>query len=441
MKKKIVCALFACTMLSLSACGQTDKMEKQDVTIEKIPEQETSENVSENSAEVAGNTSTTEQTAEDTTEDTCEFEQSDNIKIEMKTVENTEKDSDGTVLLVKSYTYPIVTIDGNEAAAEKINADIQTRIDSYLADDSISGYAKEDRAMRLDDGDDSFMEYTEDLGFEATRSDSNVISFKTTYYSYAGGAHGNYGSTGINYNTHTGDVIAFSDLSKDAAQFRADTLAYNRKLASTEGYVERLYSPDVALGEELETTLYADNKWYLSTAGLTFISDPYALGPYAAGMIEFTIPYKDLKEMGLKEEYCYAGRTIIKLPDGSSYTLDLNGDRQDDEIKFQSEYTEDEDGNFISDVTLTINGADLSHTDEETIDTFEDYAWAGYTLYDLEKTDDTIELVFYSSDMENEEYIVYSNFYRYGKDGRLTYLGKIKGDVSNPILDTSSLLP
>lgn len=441
MKKKIVCALFACAMLSLSACGQSDKVEKQDVTIEKIPERETPENGSGESTEAAENTDSAEQAAEDTTEDTFELEQSDNIKIEMKTVENTEKDSDGTVLLVKSYTYPVVTIEGKEAASEKINADIQTRIDAYLADESISGYAKEDRAMRLDDGDNSFTGYSEDLGFEAIRSDSNVISFKTTYYSYAGGAHGNYGSTGINYNTRTGDVIAFSDLSENATQFRTDTLAYNRKLASTEGYVERLYSPDVALGEELETTLYADNKWYLSTAGLTFISDPYELGPYAAGMIEFTIPYKDLKEMGLKEEYGYAGRTIIKLPDGSSYSLDLNGDGQEDEVKLQTEYAEDTDGNFITDVTLTINGTDLSHTDEETAEAFEKYAWNGYTLYDLEAADDTIELVFYSSDMENDEYIIYSNFYRYGKDGKLTYLGQLKGDAGNPSLDTSSLLP
>ena len=42
-----------------------------------------------------------------------------------------------------------------------------------------------------------------------------------------------------------------------------------------------------------------------SPDGLVFISNPYELGPYVAGMIEFTIPYQDLENMGLNQEYWY----------------------------------------------------------------------------------------------------------------------------------------
>lgn len=442
MKKKLVYTLLACTILSCSACGQTEKIEKTEVTIEEIPENGNKEIVSES---VATDTETPESetpSAGTTTDAPATSEQSSDIQIEMKKAENKVTDEDGTVLFVKSYTYPVVTIAGNEVAAEKINADIQAKIDAFVSETSAVDYAKEDRQFRLDSGDDSFMEYTEDISYSTARADSNVISFVITNYAYTGGAHGNYGSDGINYNANTGEVINFSELSDDAEKFHTDTLAYLQKLAATDAYQERFYTPDTALSGDLEAALYEDGKWYLSTTGLTFVADPYVLGPYAAGTIEFVIPYDALTEMGLKEEYAYSGNLTIKLQDGDSYTLDINGDGQDDTIQFYTESTTDTDGNYADWVHLMINGNDLSQgSNNELNESFQHYAWSGYTLYDLDETDSTIELVFYSYEEENEQIITCSHFYRYEKDEALTYLGKIQGDISNPTVHADNLLP
>ena len=434
MKKKLIYPLLVCTMLSCSACSQTEKNAKNEVTVEEIPTNDAQKAAVENTAESTVNTKVDE-TVEITTDESCVAEQPSDIQIDMQTVENEITSEDGTVLLNKSYTYPIVTIAGNPEAAAKINADIQEKIDSFNADTSSADYAKEDLAFYLENADDSFIPYDESLTYKAKRSDSNVISFVITYYAYIGGAHGNIGSHTVNYNPNSGDEIAFADLSDNPAQFRADTLAYNQKLAASEGYVERLYSPEMATIEELEPVLYSEYSWYLSTSGLVFISDPYALGPYAAGTIEFIIPYADLAQMGFKEDYAYTGNLMIKVQDGSSYTLDINGDGKEDTIQFYSKQLYKK-GNVTH---LVINDTDLlQESDPELVETFRDeYAGWGYALYDLDATDETIELVFYS----RESNFMYSNFYRYDKDATLTYLGKVRGSVNNPCVDTDNLIP
>lgn len=98
-----------------------------------------------------------------------------------------------------------------------------------------------------------------------------------TYYAYTGGAHGNYDTIGINYNAKTGDLISFTDLSEDDAAFHEDTLAYNQNLAKTEYYKERMFSEDTITDGTLESVLYADDAWYLSTSGLVFMSGPMLL--------------------------------------------------------------------------------------------------------------------------------------------------------------------
>lgn len=257
----------------------------------------------------------TDATTEDLTDNSTSNEQSDNsqqsngiynpdsITIDTQTIEDNDSAEDGTSIYVRSYVQPTVIIEGNAGASEKINSDLQSRIDSFTADDTLRKEAKEYYNISLTDADYYFNEYSETLDFEAMRSDTNVISFITTIYSYAGGAHGNYGRFGINYDARTGELIDFSEISDDADKFRSDTLAYNKELASTDEYKDRLFAEDYFEEGDMESVLYADEKWYLSDEGLVFISNPYELGPYSSGVIEFVIPYDKLGEMGFKEEY------------------------------------------------------------------------------------------------------------------------------------------
>lgn len=279
MKKQLLFAALLSTTLLCNSCG-------------------TKNNVANNS--IQPNDSDTQ-----TAENNQSANDSGVVIIDSKTVEDQDTADDGTVIYSRSYTQPLVTIAGNAEAAEKINADIKSRIDAFTASDSIRKESHEYYELASKEEDYEFFEYNESLGFEKVRSDANVISFIMTSSGYMGGAHGYYNSFGLNYDTKTGELIDFAALSDDANKFHNDTLAYNRELTQTEEYKERMFSEDYFDGSELETVLYADEKWYLSDEGLTFISNPYELGPYSSGIIEFVIPYDKLEEMGFKEEYSY----------------------------------------------------------------------------------------------------------------------------------------
>lgn len=296
MKKQLLFAALLSTTLLCNSCGTKNNVANDDI----LPN-----DASQTNDVLSTNTSETNESDTQTAENNQPANDSGVVIIDSKTVEDQDTADDGTVIYSRSYTQPLVTIANNAEAAEKINADLQSRIDAFTASDSIRKESHEYYEISSKEEGYDFFEYNESLGFEKVRSDANVISFIMTSSGYMGGAHGFYNSFGLNYDTKTGELIDFAALSDDTDKFYNDTLAYNRELTQTDKYKERMFPEDFFDGSELETVLYGDEKWYLSDEGLVFISNPYELGPYASGIIEFVIPYDKLAEMGLKEEYSY----------------------------------------------------------------------------------------------------------------------------------------
>lgn len=437
MKKRLICITLASAMFLCSACGNQNNPSVNDVLTEDQEPVKESTIDGDTQGELAEGS---------VSDDGSQENQSTGISIEMKTEEDQEQTEDGTVIYTSEISYPVVTIEGNETATERINADILARVESFKTSisgaDSIREMAKEMYDYMLEGEDEGYSfnaAYIEDLGFGITRSDSNVISFLQTSSSYAGGAHGFEAHQGINYSARTGELITLSELGENADAFHQDTLSYNQKLAETESYKVRLFTEDSIYNGELEAALYAEGSWYFSTMGLIFFSDPYILGPYVAGMIEFIIPYSDLSEMGLKEEYAYSGKLMTQLISQEVYNRDVNGDGTDDSFQFYTE-TKD-DGSYETLVHFIINGTDFAQGEDAALqEKFSAYAWSeSYILYDLDETDEMLEFAFYSYVNENDDYVIYSNIYRYEKDGSLTYLGRIKGNVTDPTVDGTAL--
>lgn len=304
-------AAIAAAALLCSACGDRnadtgnaqEPAQTQDTEVTSDTASETEDVQNSDAAQTgetdtnADNTDSTNISAEPSSDENVS---ADGISIEFETVEDNETAEDGTVIYTSSYNKPTVTIDGNEEAAQKINDDLQSRIDDFIAANLVDE-AKQDYEMSMKE-EYTFMEYSQYLDFGAKRTDTNVISFTITESEFSGGAHGMNIETGVNYDTKTGEIIAFDSLSDDPAKFHDETLAFNKELAKTDEYKERLFEDDM-IQDIFETTLYGENKWYLSGEGLVFISNPYELGPYASGAIEFTVPYDELSNMGLKEQY------------------------------------------------------------------------------------------------------------------------------------------
>ena len=114
------------------------------------------------------------------------------VRIDFYTREQSTKNGDDIVLYMRKCIYPVVTIAGNENAADRINADIQKRIDSFDTSTSVLDDADQDYQSMRDsrEADFQFHPYSDELIFTAVRADSNVVSFLETSQYYAGGAHG-----------------------------------------------------------------------------------------------------------------------------------------------------------------------------------------------------------------------------------------------------------
>lgn len=346
---------------------------------------------------------------------------------------STEAVNDKTIY-TSTCTYPVVTIEGNENAADKINADIQAIVDSFYADTSSYPEWAKDEYEECYNTNFSYYTHRDEILFTVTRADSNVISFLITYEWYGGGTHGFYSSTGLNYDARTGELINFADLSENADAFHQDTLAFHQSLAASNSYKSIMWPDDVPWKEDydLEEILYQDGRWYLSTSGLVFFSHPYELSGFAAGEIEFTIPYANLEEMGFQEKYAYDGPKTILMQTEEVCFFDLNGDGQDEEIQFYIE----QPGNARTKLHFIINGTDYALQHEELASQFSDdnymFCWTKCFLYDMATEDDMIEIAF---QMKNEDNMIPTTFfYRYDKNGQLDYLGKAESGITNPTI-------
>lgn len=363
-----------------------------------------------------------------------ESDSSIHAQIAFETKENNDSAEDGNILYTSLCVYPVVTMEGNEITAEKINADIQAEVDAFLADTSIRNYARDDYQIYLSDTDLNseygFYGYYHNFDMTVTRNDGNVISFYITTSYYLGGAHGYDYRTGLNFNAKTGERIAFSDLGENAETFHADTLAFLKKLAATNTYQHIMWEDN----SDLEQILYQNERWYLSTSGLVFFSDPYELGGGFAGNIECTVPYADLKRMGFKEDYFYKENLTIILQTEEICSFDLNGNGHEEEIQFYI----DKPGSASTSLHFIIDGTDYASEHAELSGQFSDndyiFCWTQCFLYDMDTKDDMTEIAFQMNYSNWKEDIIapYTFLYRYEKEGSLTYLGKTEGAVTNP---------
>ncbi|MDE6220567.1 MAG: DUF4163 domain-containing protein [Lachnospiraceae bacterium] len=339
------------------------------------------------------------------------------VRLVFCTEEQITKMKDDTILSRKRYIYPVVTIEGNENAADKINADIQetvnsSRVDTFNVPDTAAYIYDVEAEYRFNYCTEGY------LWFTAVRADSKVISFLVCYQQYTGGMIILRHYTGLNYDTQTGELIEFADLSEHADVFEQETFAYLKALALTKETVWK----DI---DEMLKPLYQSNRWYLSTSGLVFCS--------YNGLMEYTIPYSDLEEIGLKEKYDCEGIRTFQLQRGEGYSSDLNGDGQEEDIQFYI----DETGSADTNIHLIIDGTDYAVELEELSRQLSDddlICWVECYLYKTDKTDTTTEIAFemnYTS-LKDDVVTPCTFRYRYEGNGGLTSLGRMEGMITDP---------
>ena len=135
-----------------------------------------------------------------------------------------------------------------------------------------------------------------DLSIRKTYETDRYLTYETSCYVFLGGAHGSALCRPVNIVKATGKVLAATvdTLKQKALQpiLRRGVKEYiskaeNRKIKDSDLqnmlFVEHGIIP-------LPTTVPV-----LTPEGLRFVYQQYEIGPYALGMVEFTVPYTDVK--------------------------------------------------------------------------------------------------------------------------------------------------
>ncbi len=206
---------------------------------------------------------------------------------------------------------------------------IQKDLDKMVADflQSARNYEEEAKTyykeyLQNDGQSKDFTPYVCSLDSKPARQDTGVVSALFASYAFTGGAHGGLVTFARNYDAKTGNVLTMKDLGEGVSTLAIDNVVKFVDAIQEDGdafFYDKVTADDESVQSMLETGCF-----YLSKDGLVLIDGEYLLQPYAAGIVEFTTSYDDLKGK-LKEEYALTGGSTSCVGSGSIYTLDKDG--------------------------------------------------------------------------------------------------------------------
>ncbi len=232
---------------------------------------------------------------------------------------------DGTEVLVsKSTAYDIVYPEASDAQKaiqkdlEQVVADFHK--DSNKQEEDAQTYYQE--FLKGGGKKEAFTPYTFELTCKPLRADNNVVSILFYSYAYCGGAHGSLATFARNYDAKTGKVLTMKDFGEEVSSLVTDNaVKFINAIQDTDDafFYDKVKAADESVQSMLET-----GSFYLSQDGLVLIDGQYLLQPYAAGIVEFTTSYDDLRGK-LNDEYSLPGGVTNCVSAMGAYTFDQDG--------------------------------------------------------------------------------------------------------------------
>ena len=228
-----------------------------------------------------------------------------------RTVQQDYDPQNGTELILTfSYDTPVVYIEGGDDVAAAINERIAHFDEAYYTgndygDGQGTGYnnmltmAEDNYRMIIETGTEGVpMELASDRSVSVLRIDSQVLTLLYNDYMYTGGAHGSYGYEGYCFDLSDGHLLTLEELSSDYEALSAFLVNYMVQMVeSDEELAQRIdisLLPEGSGYAEILSPLLREGSWYFSSDGLVIFPDLYEISSYAAGIVEFVIPYDAL---------------------------------------------------------------------------------------------------------------------------------------------------
>ena len=222
---------------------------------------------------------------------------------------------DGTILIHVRYELPHLNIISEMSEDGAVDAQIlavrntfneemkkqrNMEIDLFA---QLCDAAKEDYKYVSESGLNWYV-YADEMTMEPPyQTDGGLLSIYAAAYCWTGGAHPTNAYAAWNYDLNEGKFLQYTDLTDDEEAFR--TAAANEILAQIdeEGIAEGLFEDYEASVRKLsfaEPLFNAD--------GMVVCFPEYILGPHAAGLLSFIVPYEKLS--GVMNDY---GRALLNL--------------------------------------------------------------------------------------------------------------------------------
>ncbi len=131
------------------------------------------------------------------------------------------------------------------------------------------------------------LSWTDDLnGFFSGRHE-DIVSYTLTAYSYTGGAHGITGYYCMNMSLKDGSTVTEKDLFTDGYEDTLNELltSHLHDAVPEQDQYESLFVKDIE----------ANGNFRVTEEGVTYVYDPYELGPYYLGAIEVSVPWSEME--------------------------------------------------------------------------------------------------------------------------------------------------
>ena len=355
MKKITAIILALALMAALCGCGSLNNLKN--VELPPLPDANTQQ--TEPSPEVTAEIDTTNSIPKSA------LPQHVIVSMEKHSEEHYDPQNGDTLILSFSYETPRVYIEGRPEASNAVNEYIATVDETYytgndygigegIGDYAMSGLngmlemATDNYSYAVENGvTDMPLEFSSSRTGRVERIDSRVLSMVYTTYTFTGGVHGNYFDTGYTFDTESGEYVTLDMLSGNFDELKAFLADYMIGLytADKDGYYSARVFADMVTDGDVNAAIAAlvrDGSWYFSEDGMVIYSAVYELGPYAAGIVDFVIPYSDLAGH-IDDKWLPAERTA----ESGTLTLKAQSDIADGSIEIIDKVTVDAEGEAL----------------------------------------------------------------------------------------------
>ena len=195
---------------------------------------------------------------------------------------------DGTVVMSVDYLFPDIQNYDQDPAWSAIHDYYATEGAAYLENaQELAVYASGDYQVSKTLGEE-FLPYGEAHSYRVAYQTDTLASLVRSYYanSVTGAAHPANYQFSETFDLTTGERLALDDCFTDAGAARSRILDTLAEAGQGAGFTRE------ALEEQ-----FNDAYFYLTEDHFVFYYQPDTLAPYAAGLLEFSVPYDGLRDL------------------------------------------------------------------------------------------------------------------------------------------------